>query len=549
MDFVLKLKPIPRRKLENDNKLRKVIRKTESIKKDSLDMMSGLVALHESNHMLHNIQATLDAMELAEKTRRKMIDEMIENLRNNNVDITDEVISNIENSIDVSEIYDRVFVERAVELAEQDPDLAKRRLLHSDLFSDKALQPRVAPDPKSKDPQNPSPFFGWNESDAVADACKQMLDKFVQWDSVDESTLSDNKKNAKAAIRRFFLQPTYDGNEKILIGDGLARIFNEMNRFHGGAIARAFSADGTRFNPGDELNLGMIAHLINPSSLLEDGVRRNIFSGLKVRQLSALLEEVGFPDFALINNSGNVQRIQGLEIDESRKLSSALLNIRTIAGLIPRTLRGDVPDNLSVTATTSIQLTPGIILPEPFSGMTLKEFMELPEDEFLKKYRILMEETTSAFESWVPADMYGYFVESGLTQMHWWDKLTKSEIDEMMGIMRRVGTPNIKEDRSGTGYTTYMGTFTMPTYPGFASPPQFSEFFAELAVANAYGIPLSQIEVVDNDDGTRKAITRALSQNEMNVIMKFQRWMYPNQILSEKLNSIEIPTEELVAAP
>jgi hypothetical protein len=94
-----------------------------------------------------------------------------------------------------------------------------------------------------------------------------------------------------------------------------------------------------------------------------------------------------------------------------------------------------------------------------------------------------------------------------------------------------------------------MGTFTMPTYPGFASPPQFSEFFAELAVANAYGIPLSQIEVVDNDDGTRKAITRALSQNEMNVIMKFLRWMYPNQILSEKLNSIEIPTEELVAAP
>jgi hypothetical protein len=543
--FISKIKVVPAQKVNRDNKLRKYKRRIDDIENDSLNIMSGLVALHESNHMLHNMQATLDAMELAQSTRLKIIDEMVDNLRKNGIDITEKVIQDVENSVDVSDIYERVFVERAIQLAEQDPELAKRRLLHSDLFSDRALQPRISVDPKSRDPQNPSSYFGWREVDAVAEACKQMLTKFTSWDSVDESSLSNNKKIAKSAIRKFLTQPTYDGEEQIFIGDDLARILNEIDRFHGGAIAKAFSSDGIRFNPGDELNLGMIAHLINPSSLEEDGARRNIFSGLKLRQLSALLEEFGFPDFSLIDNSGRIQRVQGLNIDESRKLSAALLNIKKIAGSIPRNANGNVPSDLSVTATTSIRLSPGIRLPQPFSGMTKKEFLELPEDEFLEKYRTLMDETVMAFESNVPSDLYGTFIESGLTQMHWWDRLTKPEIDEMMAIMRRIGTPNLKEDRSGTGYATYMGTFTMPSYPGFASPPQFSEFFAELAIANTYGIPLSQIQVIDNDSGNKQAITRALSQNEINVIMKFLRWMYPNQILSEKLNSVQITEEEL----
>ena len=270
----------------------------------------------------------------------------------------------------------------------------------------------------------------------------------------------------------------------------------------------------------------------------DNGSTRNIFSGLKLRQYSALLEEVGFPDFA-IKDGNSIKKIQGLELDESKKLSTAVLYIRGMARQIPLLPDGSVPDNLSVQATTAIKVPSKIILPTPFSPMTEKELMEMDDKQFLSLYRKMIENTLSALESMNSSQAYEVIVESGITDMHWWDNFTKEETDTLLKIMRGVGTPNIKRGRSGTGYTTYMGSITPPTFPGFASPPRFSEFFAELAVANAFGVPISMIDTEMDENGQIRTISRALSENEMQAVLKFFRWMYPNQFLSEKLAEIQ----------
>lgn len=84
-----------------------------------------------------------------------------------------------------------------------------------------------------------------------------------------------------------------------------------------------------------------------------------------------------------------------------------------------------------------------------------------------------------------------------------------------------------------------MGFLRPPVFPGLATPPKFSEFFAELAVADVFGVPLSQIESVIDSDGNQRVTTRALSKEELDVVMKFMNWMYPNQLLSEKLDSVQ----------
>lgn len=519
--------------LHGDNKMRKVLRKIESIDSGLSELLGQTIALHESNHMLHNIQARIDAINQAELIRQAIVNREAEKFSSQGAEAYARYRALIQKQVRIEDFFGEVFTERAVQLARQDAVLAKRRLLHSDFYPMSDVQfPRLR---QSQYNENESEF-GWAAFDTVTAACMQMLDKFVTF-AQNNSVLSDNQKKAKQSIRAFMTQPITTDSGNITIGDGLARVLNEINSAVG-VLATTFSRNGVRFESGEELNLGMAVMLLHPTLLIENASTRNIFSGLKLRQYSALLEEVGFPDF-IINDGNSIKKIQGLELDESKKLSTALLYIRGMAKEIPTLPDGSVPADLSVRATTAIEVPSKITLPSPFPPMTEKELMEMDDEKFLPLYKKMIENTLSLLESTTDSRTYETVVESGITDMYWWDNFTKEETDTLLKVMRGVGTPNIKQGRSGTGYTTYMGTITPPTFPGFACPPRFSEFFAELAVANTFGVPISMIDTEMDENGQTRTISRALSENEMQAVLKFFRWMYPNQFLSEKLEEIQ----------
>lgn len=538
--YLARLRTSIERRMSNDNDMRKAMRKIGSIDAEFGAIQSGTVSLHESTHMLHNMSAIMAASISAQKLRQQIIDEQLNNLSKNGVELTQQVIDSVEGSISADDVYAELFVQRAVELARQDTELAKRRLLHSDFFSDDVLLPSPGRDLRSQDGKDT--YHGWLDIDVVNDAVGQMVNVFVNLMSQNDQLLSDNQKLAKSAIRTFLSQPTYDGKNKILLGDELARVFNEMDSSFGNLITGAFSSNVGPFKSGDELTLGMISFLLNPFFIKDIAKNRNIFSGLKLRQYSALLDEIGFPDFEIQDLGGNKKAIRGLGLDESKKLSAALLNMRTLASQIPKDNSGIVLQNLSVRATTSLRLMPdGIVLPKPFSGLTKKQLIDMPEDEFLNKYKILLSRTLD--EMLGAGSLYdaGRLLESGIIAMNWWDELDKNEVNLLIKIMKNVGLPSRDSEKSGSGYATYMGTLVTPVFPGFASPPKPSEFFAEFAIAEMFGVPITQLEVIADSSGTgTTTVMRALTDEEIAVINKFMNWLYPGGRLSQKLNTVQL---------
>ena len=532
------------RTISGDNNLRKIQRKLSSIQEDARISMSGTIGIHESNHMLHNIQSYIDMQNEASILRQKLIDERVEELNNKQILITPEMLAAIEDEIKVENLYQDLFVEKATKLAESDIDLAKRRLLHSQMADNSSIEFRRSRDRRSpeyrKSPSEAPPYYGWEDADVVFDATNQMLIKWVSFSGQDDSSLSNNQKLAKKAISEFLKQPLFDGTDEIKIGEGIARILNQLDPIYFDTFSAAFANNGTVFTPGENLNIGMIAAILSPA-LVDTATNRNIFSGLKLRNYSALLEEVGFPDSAVSDTTGKKVEIQGLDTNESKKLSAALINVKRLAGSIPRNpADGTASPSLSVQATTSLRAVPDdAMLPWPFSNLTKSEFLKLSDDAFLKGYRQLIDASLKqVLKTSRPQDV-GDFLEDSLISMNWWDKLSKDEIELLLGVAKRIGQPSIKTGRSGTGYRTYMGTLTLQSLPVLAMQPRFSEFTAEFAVAELFGVPLSQIDVTISPDGKKSATTRALSDNEIAALMKYMRWMYPNQMLGEKLESIQ----------
>ena len=505
---------------------------------------SGMIAVHESNHMLQNIQAYIDMQNEASILRQKLIDERVKELNNKQISITPEMLAAIEDEIKVENLYQDLFVEKAVKLAKDNIDLAKSRLLHADLSRGDAISLNPERDKKSpeykKTPNEAPAHYGWRNTDAVVDATNQMILKWAEFNNQGDSSLSDKQKLAKQAIADFLKQPLFDGTNEIKIGEGIARILNRLDAIYVGDLSTAFANNGSRFVSGENLNIGMVAILLN-SALVEDAQRRNIFSGLKLRNYSALLDEVGLPDFAIMDLNGNGVKIQGLDIDESRKLSAAIMNMNRLALSIPvDPTNGMVSPSLSVRATTALRAFPDdAMLPWPFSNLTKTEFLALPDDTFIKGYEQLIDTSLKALLGVARPQDIGMFLEDSLISMNWWDKLSKDEIELLLGVGKRIGAPSIKTGRSGTGYAPYMGHLTPQHLPMLAIQPQFSEFTAEFAVAELFGVALSQIDISISPDGKKSATTRALSDNEIAAIMKFMRWMYPNQMLGEKLETIQ----------
>ena len=532
------------RTISGDNNLRKVQRKFSSIREDARVSMSGMVAIHESNHMLHNIQAYIDMQNEASILRKKLIDDRIKELNDRKISITPQILADIEDEIKVENLYQDLFIEKAVKLAEGNIDLAKSRLLHADLARGDAISLNLVRDIRSpeykKSPNEAPAIYGWRNTDTVVDATNQMIMKWVEFNNQGDSSLSDKKKLAKQAIADFLKQSLFDGNSEIKIGDGIARLLNQLDAVNGGALSPALANNGSRFMSGENLNIGMVATLLN-SALVEDAQNRNIFSGLKLRNYSALLNEVGFPDFVISDINGNRAKMQGLDIDESRKLSAAIINMNRLAISIPvDPTNGMVSPALSVQATTALRATPDdAMLPWPFSNLTKTEFLALPDDVFIKGYENLIDTSLKALLDYIRPQDIGGFLEDSLMSMNWWDKLSKDEMELLLGVGKRIGHPKIKTGRSGTGYAPYMGHLTPQHLPMLAIHPQFSEFTAEFAVAELFGVALSQIDTSISPDGQKSLTTRALSDNEIAALMKFMRWMYPNQMLGEKLENMQ----------
>ena len=531
------------RAISSDNTLRKVQRKFSSIQENVRISSSGTVSIHESNHMLHNIQAYIDLQNEASILRQKLIDKRIKELNNKQIVITPEMLAAIEDEIKVENLYQDLFVEKAVKLAESDINLAKLRLLHSEMGENDTMELRRSLDMRSPEypsPDKTPPYYGWADADAVFDATNQMLIQWVSYSSQDDSSLSNNQKLAIKAISEFLKQPLFDGPDEIKIGGEIARLLNQLDSITGNVYSAAFANNSTMFTPGENLTIGMVAVILSPA-LVDTANERNVFSGLKLRNYSALLEEVGFPDSEILDTNGKKVEIQGLDIDESRKLSAAVINLKRLAGSIPQNpTTGAVSPSLSVRATTALRAVPDdAVLPWPFSNLTKSAFLQLSDDAFLRGYEQLIDSSLKGVLKTIKPEDIGDFLENSLKSMNWWDKLSKDEIELLLGVGKRIGLPKIKQGRSGTGYTPYMGTLTLQTLPMLALHPQFQEFTAEFAVAELFGVALSQIDVSISPDGKKSATTRALSDNEIAAIMKFMRWMYPNQMLGEKLETIQ----------
>lgn len=532
------------RTISSDNTLRKVQRKLSSIMEDARVSTSGMIAVHESNHMLQNIQAYIDMQNEASILRQKLIDERIDAAKKLQIPITPEILAAIEDEIKIENLYQDLFVEKAVKLAKSDINLAKSRLLHADLSRGDAISLNPERDKKSPEyketPDKAPAHYGWRNTDAVVDATNQMILKWAEFNNQGDSSLSNKQKLAKQAITDFLKQPLFDGTNEIKIGEGIARILNRLDAIYVGDLSAAFANNGPRFVSGENLNIGMVAILLN-SALVENALRRNVFSGLKLRNYSALLDEVGFPDFAIMDLNGNGVKIQGLDINESRKLSAAIMNMNRLALSIPvDPANGMVSPSLSVRATTALRAFPDdAMLPWPFSNLTKTEFLALPDDTFIKGYEELIDTSLKVLLDAARPQDIGRFLEDSLISMNWWDKLSKDEIELLLGVGKRIGEPSIKTGRSGTGYAPYMGHLTPQHLPMLAIHPQFSEFTAEFAVAELFGVALSQIDISISPDGKKSATTRELSDNEIAALMKFMRWMYPNQMLGEKLETIQ----------
>ena len=334
---------------------------------------------------------------------------------------------------------------------------------------------------------------------------------------------TSGNQQGKSSLRDFTEQPIYkkDGST-FKINKELADLMNELESTLGVGI---FGSGN--YKDGDNLTMWQVHALTDERVIsLQRRDARQQFAGIKLyskrqksvaNNLLTLFREHGYP--ALMTPTGSTKPLS----QESGKLIADASN--SAMGTVSRMISSGV-DIGSLRNVSSFRNVPTDSV-GPLYGvnqLTMHDIDDLAKSDNISEMTNIAQ---ASVMSVLPATISGadpattgIVIEN--TAMDFWhfDSLKDDEITSIIDMARRSAEP---------GYRNYMATALNQRFISFLnSAPDSSELMAELAVYDAFGIP---IRVHDEIDG-RATSKRALTSEEIKTFEKLLNWLFPKGKLS-----------------
>ena len=335
---------------------------------------------------------------------------------------------------------------------------------------------------------------------------------------------STGNQNAQDTLEDFMSQPLYNKDGSVIkINKEIADLFNRLESMSGQSVF----GDGYPYKEGDNFTFAQ-AHMLADGRILSLQRRdaRRQFAGIKLyydkdktvaSNALTLIRQEGYP--ALVMQRGKTQPLS--------KKSGELIadSVNSAMGMVGRIIHSGV-DLRSVRAVGSFRHTPTdiagpLLHSSQLNARTIQDMAAIDDVDGLKNIAEM-----SIINSFAPlaknADpaTLGTIMET--TGMDFWhfDSLKDDDVKSIIDMARQSAEP---------GYRNYMSTALNRRIVSFLqSNPDSSELMAELAVYDAFGIP---IQVHEDIDG-RPTSKRALTSDEIKLFDKLLSWLFPKGKLS-----------------
>lgn len=332
--------------------------------------------------------------------------------------------------------------------------------------------------------------------------------------------------SAKAvlAMSEFLSQTIYQSNGKpYVLNKELADFMNRLEKMSGVNI---FGGMG-KYSEGDEMTLYQ-AHILTDKSLLalqRKDVRRQ-FAGISLyderddtlaQNTLTLIRQEGYPSLSV---SGS-QKTKPLSKETGALIADAT---QSAMGIVARMMDAQT-DLTSIREVTVLRQTPtdaaGPVFNKPLLNLGMVEKMDI--DDMRNVAQLTVSSVLPVIARAQQPSTLGLLLE-GIGMEFWhFDSLPEAEVSEIVRLARESAEP---------GYRNYMSTALNRRMFGFLTAnPDSSELMAELAVYDAFGIPIRVTDEVG--DGKAK---RALTSDEIKSFDKILSWIFPKG----KLSSIKV---------
>jgi hypothetical protein len=332
--------------------------------------------------------------------------------------------------------------------------------------------------------------------------------------------------NAKpiVAMAEFLGQKIYQNNGKpYVLNKELADFMNRLEKISGVNIFGGVE----EYSEGDEMTLYQ-AHILTDKSLLElqrKDVRRQ-FAGISLygketgavsQNALTLIRQEGYPSLVVSDS----KKTKPLSKETGALIADAT---QSAMGMVARMIDAKT-DLASVREVSTFRQIPsdtaGPVFSKPLLNLGTVEKMEI--DEMRNVAQLIISSTLPAIVQNQQPSTLGSLLE-GIGMEFWhFDSLPEAEVSEIVRLARESAEP---------GYRNYMSTALNRRIFGFLNAnPDSSELIAELAVYDAFGIPIR----VTDEAGNGKT-KRALTSDEIKSFDKILSWIFPKG----KLSSIKV---------
>lgn len=326
------------------------------------------------------------------------------------------------------------------------------------------------------------------------------------------------------AVSEFLGQKIYQSNGKpYVLNKELADFMNSLEKMSGMGIFGGVD----KYSEGDEMTLYQ-AHILTDKSLLalqRKDVRRQ-FAGISLHDKDGdtlaqnaltLIRQEGYPSLAV---SGS-QKTKPLSKETGTLIADAA---QSAMGIVARMMdaKTDLGSVREVSAFRQIPTdTVGPLFGRPLLNLGMIEKMDI--DEMRNVAQLTVSSMLPAIVQNQQPSTLGSLLE-GIGMEFWhFDSLPEAEVSEIVRLARESAEP---------GYRNYMSTALNRRIFGFLTAnPDSSELMAELAVYDAFGIPIR----VTDEAGNGKT-KRALTSDEIKSFDKILSWIFPKG----KLSSIKV---------
>lgn len=329
-----------------------------------------------------------------------------------------------------------------------------------------------------------------------------------------------NNSNAGKSLSEFLNQKVYQPNGKpYVLNRELADFMNSLEVLMG---KKVFGLTGP-YSEGDEMTLFQVHVLSNKSllSMQRKDVRRqfagmplvNDKSGSQMQNSLTLIRKEGYP--SLVTPSG-------AKTKPLSKATGALIvdAAQSAMGIVARMLEAKT-DLTSVREVTAFRHAPsdsvGPLFNRPDLKMDAVEKMDLGEVKDIAKMTV--DSAIPAITQNQQPSLVGTLLESmGMDFWHF-DSLSDDNASQIINLARESAEP---------GYRNYMSTALNRRIFSFLNAnPDSSELIAELAVYDAFGIPIRVTDELGNGE-----TKRALTSDEIKAFDKLLSWIFPKGKLS-----------------